>query len=204
MATQPRRDDLEHFERWSRTYDDSWMQRLFFERVHRAVLDRAASLGAPDTVLDVGCGTGRLLRAAAQRWPAARLMGVDLAQGMVRVARERTPGATFYQGAAEALPLPDASVDLALSTTSFHHWNDQSAGVREVWRVLRPGGHFILADFALPRWLKPLIHHPSAPDMAGRQSLFASAGLAVLSQQLVIGRNVLITVATRPAEHAGG
>lgn len=201
---QHERGDIEHFERWSRTYDDSLLQRLFFERVHRIVLDRAAGLGEPGTVLDIGCGTGRLLRAAQLRWPAARLIGVDPTAGMLRVARERTPGATFHEGKAEALPLPDASVDLALSTTSFHHWNDHVAGVREVRRVLRPGGHFILADFSLPRWLKPLIRHSAAPDRAGRQAIFTQAGLLVLSQDTVLGRNVLVTVAARPTDNVGG
>lgn len=204
MAAHRHHDDREHFERWSRTYDDSLLQRLYFERVHRAVLDQAASFDAPGAVLDVGCGTGRLLRAAAQRWPTARLIGVDPTSGMLRVARERTPGATFLEGTAEAIPLPDRSVDLALSTTSFHHWSHHLAGVREVQRVLRPGGHFILADAVMPRWLKPLIRHFTAPDMAGRQAIFTRAGLVVLSQQMVFGRHVLLTVAASPAEHVRG
>jgi len=52
--------------------------------------------------------------------------------------------AHFFNGdSGEVLPLEDASVDLALSTISFHHWQDQAAGVREVARVLRPGGSFL-------------------------------------------------------------
>lgn len=65
-------------------------------------------------------------------WPEAHLAGVDPAQGMLEVARHLTPEARFYLGSGEALPLEDASVDLALSTISFHHWQDQAAGVREV------------------------------------------------------------------------
>jgi SAM-dependent methyltransferase len=120
--------DVQRFERWSRTYEESWMQRRLFSRVHAAVLDLAATASPPAVVLDVGCGTGRLLRAAAARWPEAQLIGVDPAQGMVDVARELTPGATFHRGLAEALPLADASVDLVTSTLSFHHWRDQAAG----------------------------------------------------------------------------
>jgi ubiquinone/menaquinone biosynthesis C-methylase UbiE len=175
--------DVQHFERWSHGYEGSWMQRLMFDPVHRAVLDLAASLPAPAVVLDAGCGTGRLLRAAAQRWPYAQLIGVDPAEGMVETARRLTPSATFHRSLAETLPLPDASVDLAFSTMSFHHWRDQQAGVREIARVLRPGGHFILADVAPPQLLTWLRFTRGARSLATRQRIFAAAGLRIERQQ---------------------
>jgi ubiquinone/menaquinone biosynthesis C-methylase UbiE len=189
--------DVQHFERWSRTYERSWMQDQLFARVHRAVLDIAASLPPPADVLDVGCGTGRLLRAAATRWPTARLIGVDPAEGMVAVARQLTPGAMLHRGLAEALSLPDASVDLALSTISFHHWRDQAAGVREIVRVLRPGGHFILADFTLPRVLGWATRHGGGLPVAQRARLFAAAGLRIERQRRAAYPLILATVAVR-------
>jgi ubiquinone/menaquinone biosynthesis C-methylase UbiE len=189
--------DVQHFERWSHSYEGSWMQGRFFTRVHSAVLDLAAPLPPPASVLDVGCGTGRLLRAAATRWPDAQLIGVDPAQGMVDGARRLTPGATIYRGLAESLPLPDASVDLVFSTVSFHHWRDQAAGVREVARVLRLGGHFILADVALPRVLAWLTFHGNGLPAADRQRLFTAAGLRVERQQTVVYPFVLATLAAR-------
>src|SRR5271165_595488 len=137
-ATMPPSDtsyqtrDVRHFEEWSRTYEGSWMQNRLFNRVHLAVLELAAPLPPPAQVLDVGCGTGRLLRAAGMRWPEAELIGVDPAQGMVDEARRLTPAATFRRGLAESLPLPDASVDLAVSTLSSHHWRDPGKGVGEI------------------------------------------------------------------------
>jgi ubiquinone/menaquinone biosynthesis C-methylase UbiE len=75
------------FNRWAERYDRHWAQRLFFDRIHRAVLALAGASGpAPARVLDVGCGTGRLLEQAAARWPGAELVGVDPAGGEV-VAR---------------------------------------------------------------------------------------------------------------------
>lgn len=189
--------DVQQFEQWSRSYERSWMQRFLFSRVHRAALDLAALPPAPASVLDVGCGTGRLLRAAAVRWPEAQLIGVDPAEGMVDIARALTPGATIHRGLAQSLPLPDASVDLVFSTLSFHHWGDQAAGVREIARVLRPGGRFILVDFAAPRALARLTGHGGAQPAAARQRLFAAAGLRIERQQGVVYPLILATVATR-------
>ena len=101
----------------------------------------------PDTVLDVGCGTGRLLRKAKARWPNAQFIGVDPATGMIENARRLMPDAKFYVSQAESLPLPDASVNLVFSTASFHHWQDKEKGLREIKRVLQVGGLLFLADF---------------------------------------------------------
>lgn len=188
--------DVQHFEHWSHTYEDSWMQRRLFSRVHEAVLELAATNLPPAVVLDVGCGTGRLLRAAATRWPEAQLIGVDPAQGMVDVARELTSRATIYRGLAESLPLAEASVDLVLSTLSFHHWHDQAAGVLEIVRVLRPGGHFLLADFAPPQVMMRLIPG-GALSAPARLRLFSAAELRIEREHTVVYPFILATLAVR-------
>ena len=203
MSTASERDDIEHFNRWSRTYEDSFLQRFFFDRVHQAVLKLVANRTEPRSLLDVGCGTGRLLRAARARWPGAELIGVDPANGMVEVARRLTPGTTFYVGMAEALPLPDASVDVALSTISFHHWKDQAAGMREVARVLRPEGYFFLTDVSVPAWLPRFIQQPRVHSPAHLRTLFMEVRLSVLLQQAVFSRYVLVTVGARSEEPDG-
>jgi ubiquinone/menaquinone biosynthesis C-methylase UbiE len=200
MPTASERGDIEHFNRWSRTYEDSWLQRFFFDRVHQAVLTLVANRTEPRSLLDVGCGTGRLLRAARARWPNAEMIGVDPAKGMLEVARHLTPGVTFHAGLAESLPLPDASVDVVLSTISFHHWKDQAAGVREVARVLRPEGYFFLTDVSAPAWFSRLFHQPRVHSPAQLRTLFTEAGLNVLMQQSVFSRFVLVTVGVRPGE----
>jgi ubiquinone/menaquinone biosynthesis C-methylase UbiE len=208
MVTNTTRD-IERFNRWSHTYERSYLQGLIFDRAHRAVLELIADYGkgaAPESILDVGCGTGRFLRKAEQRWSDARLIGVDPAEGMIEMARHLTPGATFYVSMAESLPLPDASVDVAVTTLSFHHWSDQAAGVREVARVLRPGGHFFLVDAFAPAWmwifvrlLNPYNPHISKPrNPTQMQALFTQAGLHVQFQRPVAWRNVFVTVGMRP------
>jgi ubiquinone/menaquinone biosynthesis C-methylase UbiE len=150
---------------------------------HDAVLARAERLDLrPEAVVDIGCGTGTLLAEAARRWPAARVRGVDPAPGMIDVARKQVPQVDFAVGSAEALGYPAATIDLVLSTTSFGHWRDQAAGLREVARVLRPGGILLLAEHAPPGLLMkallialnrlPRLHQP-----AGLAALIERAGL---------------------------
>ncbi|HEU5379881.1 MAG TPA: methyltransferase domain-containing protein [Ktedonobacteraceae bacterium] len=195
MKSKRRALDVELFERWGSTYERSWMQRRLFDPVHSAVLQQAASRFKPASVLDIGCGSGRLLRKAHDFWPEAHLSGIDPAQNMLEVARHLTPGARFSIGFGEALPLEDASVDLAFSTISFHHWRDQAAGVREVARVLRPGGSFLLADFTFPTWLTWL--YPRVHSAAQMRALFEQAGLDVQAQPGPVARLVRITIGTR-------
>jgi ubiquinone/menaquinone biosynthesis C-methylase UbiE len=195
MTTARREKDIEHFDHWSSTYEDSWMQRVFFDPAHQAVLALAAKfVQQPASVLDVGCGTGKLLRQARTRWPEAQLIGVDPANGMIETAKRLTPNATFFPGMAEALPLQDTSVDLALSTISFHHWQDQAAGIREIARVLRPGGYFLLVDMSFPDWLIRVFRLKRVHSHARLQALFNQAGLQVQTQQKAAWRRWLITV----------
>ncbi|HMF33577.1 MAG TPA: methyltransferase domain-containing protein [Candidatus Lokiarchaeia archaeon] len=190
MTPVPEKNDpgaRDHFNKWSKTYENTWEQKIFFQRVHRAVIALAITV-APDvgTILDVGCGTGKLLRAAGVRWPNAARIGVDAVEGMIEVAQDLTPDVTFHVGVAENLPLPDSSVDLVFSTTSFHHWTDQTAGLGEVARVLRPGGHFFLADIALPMG-------NSFKGKGKIRTLFTNAGLQVFAQKRVAFHVTLVT-----------
>lgn len=195
MATKHRERDIEHFDQWSSTYEDSWLQRALFDRAHRATLALAADIvHQPGSVLDVGCGTGKLLRRANRYWPDAQLIGVDPANGMIEMAKRLTPFATFSTGMAEALPLEDASVDLALSTVSFHHWQDQAVGIREIARVLRPGGYFILVDASFPDLLVRVFRLKRFHSPAQLRALFSQAGLHVQTQQTLTWRSWLATV----------
>lgn len=167
------------------------------ETAHDAVLDRAVRAGLrPLAVLDIGCGTGKLLEAVAARWPEARLHGVDPAERMVEIARGRLPGADLTVGHAERLPLPDASVDLVLSTTSFGHWTDAAAGLGEVHRVLRPGGSVLIAEHAPPGLLLTLVlkalgRLPRLYDADGMRALAEAAGFRAERVETVPGTFVV-------------
>jgi len=194
MATKHSEKDIERFDQWASSYENSWLQRAFFDQTHQAALALAAGIiHQPESVLDVGCGTGRLLRRAYRYWPEAQLIGVDPAHGMIEKAKLLTPNATFFTSMAESLPLQDASVDLALSTSSFHHWQDQAAGVREIARVLRPGGYFILVDISLPDWLVGVVRLKRFHSPAQLRTMFIQAGLHVQMQQTLAWRRWLAT-----------
>jgi ubiquinone/menaquinone biosynthesis C-methylase UbiE len=188
-------DDIQKFNRWSSTYEDSLLQQLYFDHVHEGVL-RVINLtvrSAPGYVVDVGCGTGRLLRKIRKRYPASQLMGIDPAEGMIEKARHLMPDAIFSVGVAESLPLPNESVDLVVSTLSFHHWGDQIQGMREIKRVLRPAGQFLLADALHPIFLAKIFHHGHVRTAEEITVIFEQAGLEVQMQQHQLLGHILVT-----------
>jgi ubiquinone/menaquinone biosynthesis C-methylase UbiE len=151
--------DVAAFEQRAAHYDEGWLGRL-----HHQVADQTAMLAravspAPARVLDVGCGTGYLLRLLAAQWhQAEELAGIDPAPPMIEAAGGSAddPRLRFSVGAAEKLPFADAAFDLLVTTTSFDHWSDQQAGLRECARVLTPGGYLVLVDVFSP-WLIPTL-----------------------------------------------
>ncbi len=187
MSDRGRDRDVARFGRWAASYNESALQRIVFEPLQEATLAEAArELPAPRAVLDIGCGTGLLLARAAERFPDARLAGIDAAEEMVAVARSTTPAGasvTFEHATAEHLPFEPATFDLALTTMSFHHWADQPAALAEVRRVLVPGGVFVLTD-AFPtgrlRWLFSRRRHGRFNRPGDLMVMLRSAGLPLV------------------------
>lgn len=145
----------EAFDRRAETYEQGSIARWHDTIVERAADVALAAVPVPLRILDVGCGTGALLRELISRVPYGEAyVGVDPAPNMLAVAR-RTSDAriTFVRGTADALPFPDASFDLVVTSTSFDHWPDQSAGATELARVVADTGHVVLVDLAA-RWLR--------------------------------------------------
>ena len=105
---------------------------------------------SPRSALDIGCGTGMLLRGLARRFPDAALAGIDLAPGMVAAAVETLVGhgkVDLRPGDAEQLPFKDGSFDLVVSTSTFQWLEQLDTAFAEAYRVLAPGGSFRFALF---------------------------------------------------------
>jgi SAM-dependent methyltransferase len=134
-----------------------------------------ASIEPGHTVLDIGCGLGRLTRAAAAR--AERVLALDVSAEMLRQARELNAGlgnVEWIHGDGHTLePIPDASVDCCISLVVFQHIPDPAITLgymREIGRVLRPGG---FAAFQVST--DERLHHPNQPWRSRVRSLVGRA-----------------------------
>jgi len=106
----------------------------------------AARIRPGDRVLDVACGTGVLTREAATRAsPGGMVTGLDLAPGMLEVAARLSPDIAWQQGSADALPFPEQSFDAVVSQFGLMFFPDPARALREMMRVLVPGGRLAVA-----------------------------------------------------------
>jgi demethylmenaquinone methyltransferase/2-methoxy-6-polyprenyl-1,4-benzoquinol methylase/phosphoethanolamine N-methyltransferase len=197
MVTQHRSDapTAGHVLHWAHVYD------LFGNIITlgRAAAMREqtvdlATLRPGERVLEVGCGTGEVAqRARARVGPTGQVSGIDPSAEMIAVALRKSARARldidYRVGAIEALPYPDASFDIVLSSLMMHHLPDdlKLAGLIEVRRVLKPGGRVLIVDLKRPRgWLSrlamPLLLHAHLgrgyehlPDIV-REAGFAEVG----------------------------
>lgn len=97
------------------------------------------------TLLDFGCGKGHILSAIAKWNPKAKLVGCDVSETALTTARKKVSSAQFYTIVdGGALPLPDASVDFVFSSEVVEHVYDTDNAIREIARVLKPGGQFLV------------------------------------------------------------
>lgn len=130
------------------------MAKLLGADAARALFVEQADCRAGDRVLEIGCGTGSLLLLVKQAQPAADVVGLDPDPNALAIARRKARRAgveiSLDQGFADALPYPDASFDRVLSSFMFHHLSRdvKENTLREVRRVLKPGGSFHMVDFA--------------------------------------------------------
>jgi len=122
----------------------------------REALLAQAGIGPTDRVFDLGCGTGTMAVLIKKRFPQVEIIGLDpdpraLTRARKKAAREAL-AIQFDEGFGDQLPYPAASFDRALSSFMFHHLPAQEKGktLREVHRVLKPGGEFHMADFEGP------------------------------------------------------
>jgi ubiquinone/menaquinone biosynthesis C-methylase UbiE len=126
------------------------------EGLWRGRLVQEVLAGAPAEVLDLGCGTGTLTIPLAAAAPEVRVIGVDGDPEVLARAQAKAGEASrieWIEGLGDALPFADRSLDRVVSTLVFHHLGPltKRAVLREVLRVLRPGGRLHIADWGRPQ-----------------------------------------------------
>ncbi|MER8161020.1 methyltransferase domain-containing protein [Streptomyces sp. NPDC094472] len=137
---------VEGYRIWSATYDSPNSAFTFDEPVIEEIV-----AGLPTGVaLDAACGTGRLSALLAEY--GHRIVGVDSSPDMLARAVERVPGGDFREGDLHTLPVDDEAVDLAVCSLALTHVPELKPVMAEFARVLRPGGHLLIADIH-PEWV---------------------------------------------------
>ncbi|MFZ0333943.1 MAG: class I SAM-dependent methyltransferase [Candidatus Acidiferrales bacterium] len=168
------------------------------EHEHRPIVEPMLAMMqfAPgETILDVGSGGGWLVRELASRVPQGRAVGMDLSDEMVERARRASfsvRNAEFIVGSVDAIPRESNSFDKVISVESSYYWPDPAAGIREIFRVLCPGGSaWILINYFRDnpychQWAKLIpipMHLFSADEWA---QLFRGAGFSEVVHRRIV------------------
>lgn len=149
---------------------------------------------ADDHILDIGCGGGAALKRLSERVPSGRLFGIDYSPVSVALSKKTNAAdvasgkMTIAEGSVSALPFPENSFDKVITVESFYFWQDPENDLREVLRVLKPGGHFLLVadiygkDGLSERALENIrSYHMNNPTLDEFRSLFEQAGFSETS-----------------------
>lgn len=138
-------DFLNHF--LSMGIDKGWRKKAI----------REVAAIQPRTILDVATGTGDLAIAAVKSIEGVQVTGVDISEGMLEVGRKKirdlslTESIGLQSGDSEALPFADATFDSVMCAYGVRNFEHLEAGLRDMQRVLRPGGKLVILEFSHPR-----------------------------------------------------
>lgn len=150
--TMPEQQVEAMFDRVARYYD--LINSVMSAGLHHAWRVRAADfakVGPGDRVLDVAAGTGDLTIELSKRVaPDGEVVGIDLSESMLALAREKAPGTRFEQGSALDLPYADGEFAAAATGFAARNFSDLRRGLAEMRRVVRPGGRVVVLDFTTP------------------------------------------------------
>ena len=180
------------------------------EKSHRPVGEQAIELMAIPAgarVLDVGCGSGWASRLMAAKAASGRVVGIDIADEMIKLASQTSAAfanVEFHVASAEKLPFSDGEFSHAFSMESLYYYADMAAALREIRRVLEPGGVFVtVVDLfkenpPTAQWVEDLNVPVQFLSIAEYRSLFERAGFVnVLDRRLY-------DPAPIPADYNGG
>lgn len=190
------------FNGWAPFYD-CLLTTVIYQAIHQRLLEYVV-LQKNAEVLDLGCGTGRLLNRLAEREPTLRGIGIDFSREMLRQARARNQykeRLIFIQGNAASLFCANEQFAAVFCTLSFLHYPNPQQVLNEVSRVLSPGGCFYLVDSCINKknfsssipWLgKIQLYNQQQREQLGRE-----ASLKCLAHHYLLPR-VLLTILAKP------
>ncbi len=174
-------------------YDDS-AEGHFTYQYNRRLAD-AIEIPAGGRVLDIACGSGRLLHMLSE-WQSFEGFGVDISENMVETARLANPGMGFHRATCDDLPFDDAFFDVITVCTAFHHFPNAKAFAREVSRVLAPGGSLYIADVYYPALLRVLFNPLVKLSPAGDVRFYSPQEITRLLSSVGLTCNLVIVEKT--------
>lgn len=195
-----------------------WLGRFIvhaMNRSHASMTDWALQyLTVPKgaAILDVGCGGGLTVRKLAALAPEGTVIGLDYSAASVAVSRDTNAKAIeaarvrIEQGSVAALPFPDRTFDIITAVETHYYWSELLASVREILRVLKPGGTFVLIAGTYRggpfRWLygiaMPLLGAAFLSDKE-HKDLLTQAGFTEVGTMHRSGRNWICATGRRPS-----
>ncbi len=195
---------------------DPILRAMFRERTIKTRLVTEARLRGHERVLDLGCGTGTLTVMLKESARDADVVGIDADPAVLARARAKASKAgkaiAFDEGTARHLPHTDESFDVVVTSLMLHHLSreQKAQALREVVRILRPGGRFLAIDFGVPqnRFMRSLARvsellEETADGVEGRYpDMFRAAGLTEVGE-IARFMSPLGTIALYRARRAG-
>lgn len=147
------------------------------------------ALAQSKSILDVGTGTGAMIPILHNRYPASRIISVDLAENMPRLAKRKVPNACLVQADVHVLPFRDGNFSCVICHNSFPHFWQKDQALMEIRRVLQVGGKLlILHDISREKvnWSHrnaqaEIIHHDLLPEGNSLGQMLSRAGYQLLS-----------------------
>ncbi|HRW11495.1 MAG TPA: methyltransferase domain-containing protein [Syntrophomonas sp.] len=147
-----------YFDKSAFNYELTW-DGQYCQQMYAQVLEKISEQPF-ESLLDVGCGSGVMLAILGKEQPHMKACGIDLSEQMIKQAQIKLgTNADLRVGDADNLPWNDDIFDLAVCNAAFHHYPNPIQSLKEMYRVLKPGGRLVIADPWWPKKLRQAINY---------------------------------------------
>lgn len=135
---------------WASRYERLWVQKYSLTPTRQLVIEELSGMFDSDRdyrLLDMGCGTGQLIREIQDAFPNVKLrcVGVDISPRMIEMAAANNPDARFMVDSIDSTK-GEGEFDIVVCTHSFPYYRDQAIALRNLSAMLKPGGHLLMAQ----------------------------------------------------------